>query len=292
MLLTLRQRFVFFICIAVIGFLISRFCGGILISKFPDSTAAMRIAAVVQSIFKLIITAIATAMIVTRRSASFLAIDRRFDPVQLLLALAGLIASVPLMNMTIDLNQSLTLPDSLSWLENALKEMEQNAGRSIELLQGGNTIGDLVMNILIIGILAGLGEELFFRGTMLRLMTTGRVNVHVAIWTVAIIFSALHFQFYGFVPRTLLGAYFGYLLYWSRSLWIPVMIHASNNILYVTWQWIYGPGSNEPTSIDTVGTDGNPAILSVSFVATAVILLMIARRSDTVRQLSGQSDRL
>lgn len=292
MLLTLRQRFVFFICIAIVGFLISGVCGGLLMTKFPDSTAAMRIAAVIQSLFQLIIPAIVTAVVVTRRPATFLAIDRRVDPTILLLALAGLIVSIPAMNMIISLNQSLVLPESLSWLEKALKEMESNAGRSIELLQGGSGIGDLVMNILIIGFLAGLGEELFFRGTMMRLMTTGRVNVHVAIWSVAVIFSAMHLQFYGFVPRTLLGAYFGYLLFWSRSLWIPIMIHAANNIIYVVWQWAYGASADEPTPIDSIGADGNPAAVTISIVATAIILIMITRRSRKLREINAQSERL
>ena len=287
MLLSLRQRFVFFICIAIIGFLISGVCGGLLISKFPTSTAAMRIAAVIQSLFQLIIPAIVTAIIVTRRPASFLMIDRRIDPVILLLSFAALIASIPTMNMVISLNSSLTLPESLSWLEETIRQMEDNAARSISLLQGGETVGDLIMNILIIGILAGLGEELFFRGTLMRLLTTGRVNIHVSIWTAAIIFSAMHLQFYGFVPRMLLGALFGYLLYWGRSLWIPVIIHAANNIIYVVWQWIYGPANEGQTPVDTIGTDGDWGAVAVSVAVTAAIIVMIVSRSRKINDLSS-----
>ena len=283
MLLTLRQRFVFFICISIIGFLIAGVIGGLLIGKFPDSTAAMRIAAVVQSLFQLIIPAIATAMIVTRKPAAFLAIDKSIDWPTLLLALAALIAATPAMNLIISLNQSLSLPDSLKWLEESMRNMEDNAARSISLLQGGNSIGDLIMNILIIGVLAGFGEELFFRGTFMRLMTTGRINPHVAIWTVAIVFSAMHLQFYGFVPRTLLGAYFGYLLFWSRSLWIPIFIHASNNIMYVTWQWIYGVKANDATPIDTIGTNGDLATVAISVVITVGLLVIIFKRRVCLR---------
>lgn len=280
MLLTLRQRFVFFICIAIFGFLISSFAGGLLLTKFPESTAAMRIAAVIQSLFQLIIPAIATAMIVTRRPATFLAIDRRIDVNTLLLAVAALIASIPAMNLVISLNQSLTLPDSLQWLETAIREMEDRAAETIALLQGGEGIGNLVMNILIIGVLAGFGEELFFRGTLMRLMTTGRVNSHVAVWTVAIVFSALHLQFFGFVPRTLLGAYFGYLLVWSRCLWIPIIIHATNNIIYVYWQWAYGAADGEATPVDTIGADGDWHYALASAIITVAILYLIYKRRN------------
>ena len=280
MLLTLRQRLIFFICIAIIGFLISGVCGGLILSKFPDSTAAMRIAAVIQSLFQLILPAIVTAMIVTRRPASFLAVDRRINLPVALLALAGLIAATPAMNLIISLNQSLSLPESLSSIENALRSMEDNAARSISLLQGDHTVGNLIMNILIIGVLAGFGEELFFRGTFMRLMTTGRINPHVAIWTVAIVFSAMHLQFFGFVPRTLLGAYFGYLLYWSRSLWIPIIIHAANNIIYVCWQWVYEP-SGKDAPIDTIGPDGNWTAVIISLILTVAIIAVIRNRRVT-----------
>ncbi len=278
MLLTLRQRFIFFICIAVIGFLISGVCGGLLLSKFPDSTAAMRIAAVIQSIFQLILPAIVTALIVTRRPATFLAVDRQINLPIVLLAFAGLLAATPAMNLIINLNQSLSLPESLSGLETALRTMEDNAAKSISLLQGSHTVGNLLMNILIIGVLAGFGEELFFRGTFMRLMTTGRINPHVAIWTVAIVFSAMHLQFFGFVPRTLLGAYFGYLLYCSRSLWIPIIIHAANNIMYICCQWAYGTTGDETTPVDTIGTDGNWVAVIISIILTTGIIYVIKRR--------------
>ena len=281
MLLTLRQRFIFFICIAVIGFLISGVCGGLLLSKFPDSTAAMRIAAVIQSIFQLILPAIVTALIVTRRPATFLAVDRQINLPIVFLAFAGLLAATPAMNLIIHLNQSLSLPESLSGLENALRTMEDNAAKSISLLQGSHTVGNLLMNILIIGVLAGFGEELFFRGTFMRLMTTGRINPHVAIWTVAIVFSAMHLQFFGFVPRTLLGAYFGYLLYWSRSLWIPIIIHAANNIMYICCQWAYGTTGDETTPVDTIGTDGNWVAVIISIILTTGIIYVIKRRRIT-----------
>ncbi len=273
MLLTLRQRIIFFICISVFGFLIAGLAGGFIISKFPDSTPAMRIAAVCQSLFQLILPAIVTAVVVTRQPADFLAVNRKVNFPVLALAVAALIAATPAMNYIIALNQSMTFPESLSWLEQSMKSMEENAARSISLLQGGSTVGDLIMSVLIIGCLAGFGEELFFRGTFMRLLTTGRVNPHVAIWTVAIVFSAIHLQFYGFVPRTLLGAYFGYILYWSRCLWIPVIVHAVNNILYIVFQWISDGDENNVAA--SLGSNGEFLSIAVSVSLTALLLVAL-----------------
>ncbi len=287
MLLTLRQRFILFICIALVGFFISGVISSLIIAKFGmQSTAAMRIAAVMQSLFQLIVPAIATAMIVTRRPATFLAIDRRIDLRLLLLAAAALITATPMMNRLIALNEAVTLPDSLTWLEQSLKQMEEQAAATIAVMQGGTSVGDLVMNILIIGVLAGLGEELFFRGTFLRLMTTGRINPHIAVWTVAVVFSAVHLQFYGFVPRTLLGAYFGYLGVWTRCLWIPVIIHALNNIIYVSSEWAAARQGLGESAINSY--DGNLIVNAASVIITASLLVIIYRLSDKSDEKTGK----
>lgn len=281
MLLSLRQRLVFFFCIALIGYLVSGLIGGLLIAKFGSgSTPAMRIAAVMQDLFQLVVPAIVTAVIMTRRPATLLGVDRRIDPLTAVLAVAALISATPAMNFMISINESLQLPSALSGLEEAMRTMERNAARTIGVLQGGTSVGDLVMNILIIGILAGFSEELFFRGAFMRLLTTGRVNPHAAVWIVAVVFSAMHLQFYGFVPRMLLGAFFGYLLLWSGSVWIPVIAHAANNIIYVCCHWAYKGESSIP--IDSIGADGNWATIFISVIVTAILLAIIYRRR-TVR---------
>lgn len=280
MLLSFRQRIVFFICIAVFGLAVSGLAGGFIMAKFPMSTAAMRIAAVLQSLFQMIIPALVTAMIVTRRPASFLAIDRRIDVTTLLMAVAALIVATPAMNLVISMNASLELPDSMKAIEDALREMEMRAADSIGLLQGQHTPANLIMNILIIGILAGLGEELFFRGTFMRLLTTGKVNRHVAIWSVAIVFSAMHLQFFGFLPRTLLGAFFGYLLAWSRCLWIPIIVHATNNIIYVINHYAFAdPSDAEAVRLGT-GDDYLSLILSITLTAILLFSLYLRRVKD------------
>lgn len=277
MLLTFRQRLVFFICISVFGLAVAGLAGGFIMTKFPMSTPAMRIASVLQSLFQMIIPAIATAMIVSRRPASFLAIDRSIDWRTLGLAIVTLVVATPMMNMVISFNETLSLPESMKPFEEALRAMETRAGESIGLLQGAHTPGNLVMNILIIGVLAGLGEELFFRGTFVRLLTTGRINRHVAVWTVAVIFSAMHLQFFGFVPRTLLGAYFGYLLVWSRCLWIPVIVHAANNIIYVVSHY-FSKGTGDGASfIDRIGTGDDYLALGVSAALTVAALMVLYR---------------
>lgn len=265
-----------FACLAIFGMAMSSLAGFFIIN-WKCTTATMRIATVVQSIFQMIVPALATALLVCRRPASFLAIDRRPDTLTLILAILGLVAATPVMNCIIEWNASVSFPESLSSLEQTLRSMEDHAAETVLMLEGAHTLPNLFINILIIGVMAGFGEELFFRGTFMRLFTTAGFNRHLAIWLVAFIFSSLHLQFFGFIPRMLLGAYFGYLLAWSRCLWIPIVVHATNNILYVVTQYIGFDDKSTGWSIDSIGVDSGILLPAVSSILTAAVLFLLYR---------------
>lgn len=210
------------------------------------STPVMRISTVLQDILVFILPAIAAAMLVTRLPATLLKIDVRPQLKQCLLACIILLTSMPLMNLIVEWNQNITLPESLQGIESALKGLEESASGAIGSMIGGTSVADLAISILLIGVLTGVAEELFFRGAFQNLLFSTRMRRHLAVWIAAIVFSLLHFQFYGFVPRILLGAYFGYLMWWTGSVWTPVICHALNNSLAVLGTWV---------SAKTVGFD-------------------------------------
>ena len=134
-----------------------------------------------------------------------------------------------------------------------------------------SSVPALIVNILIIGVGAGVAEEILFRGCFQRLLVTGGINHHVAIWCVAFIFSAIHFQFFGFVPRMLLGAYFGYLMYWSKSVWIPAIAHTLNNTMVVITAW--GQVRLHPDQpLDTSASLSPTWLIVVSVVLTAATI--------------------
>ena len=97
----------------------------------------------------------------------------------------------------------------------------------------GRGIITLFFNLIVIAVAAGITEEFLFRGALQRIIEKWTYNHHIIIWSAAIIFSTFHMQFFGFLPRMLLGAYFGYLLYWTRNIWIPVFAHFVNNAIAV-----------------------------------------------------------
>ncbi len=186
---------------------------------------------------------------------------------------------MPALNQIVYWNQEMHLPEFLSSFENWCSEMENLAEEQTQGLLSTTDIFPTIMNILIIGVLTGIGEEFFFRGALQRMLVISKVNSHVAIWTAAIVFSALHFQFFGFVPRVLLGAFFGYLYMWSGNIWVNSFAHALNNSLVIISTWCIKKGylSEE---FDMVGVDegGFPVVALISVIAVVAIIFIFYRK--------------
>ncbi|MDE7153379.1 MAG: CPBP family intramembrane metalloprotease [Muribaculaceae bacterium] len=280
--LAIALLFCLMVLLLVVTGLIITFLG----DKFSNPVAALRICTVIQDILIFFTPAVAVAMISTRYPATLLAVDKLPDLRMTLLAVLALLFSIPFMNHIVEWNKHLTLPESLSSVEQMMRQMEEAAESQIKLLMGGKSVGNLIVNILIIGIMAGFSEEIFFRGALQRLMTVGGKAPHLMIWIAAFVFSAFHLQFFGFFPRLLLGAFFGYLLWWSGSLWLPVLLHSLNNSIVVIAEWRNTSG-DEVADINRIGVDSASAsditLVAVSIVMTAALLFMISRRS---RQIS------
>lgn len=253
--------------------------------KFTNPVAGLRICTVIQDLLVFIIPAIAVAMLSTRFPASLLAVDKLPDFRMTVLAILALLLSLPAMNLIIEWNQNISLPESLKSIEEQMRNMEQSAEASIKLLLGGSNIAGLIVNILIVGVLAGFSEELFFRGALQRLLTSGSIMPHLMIWVTAFIFSAFHLQFFGFVPRMLLGAFFGYLLWWSGSLWLPILLHSLNNSIVVIAEWV-NENQVDATDINKIGvsegTTPDIILVALSVLLTAAAIFLISRRSKQI----------
>lgn len=273
---------VFFIMLVLLSVVSSLLIGDGFTAK------GMRIFAIVQDLLVFILPAVVAAFVATRLPASLLTVNVRPRLFSIIMAIIVMLTSLPAMELLIEWNNNLHLPESMSGLEESLRNMEDSASTGISALSGGNTVGDLIMGILIIGILTGIAEELFFRGALQNLfMTMPKVKKHFAIWAAAFIFSFMHFQFFGFVPRLLLGAYFGYLIWWTGSVWVPVIAHAFNNSLVVLLSWIAARSgvaeSVENAAAINLGTDWYTITLSVAVTALGLIVLC----RDALRHRTG-----
>ena len=209
-------------------------------------------------------------------------------PVQwqnILLAVVIMICAVPGINLLADLNSRVELPKSLEFIEQILKSQEEAAAALTERFLQADNIGGLLLNIGLMALLPAFSEELSFRGTLQQIISkdqSGKVQstkVHLAIWITAFIFSAIHMQFYGFVPRMLLGAMFGYVFVWSGSLWVPITMHFVNNGLAVLVYYLMGESENTKNIADTLGAGDTWYLGVFSILITSLGLLIFYRRT-------------
>lgn len=214
--------------------------------------------------------------IVYRKPITSLSLKTFSTPINWLLVLALMVVAMPFMTGLVEFNEQLILPDFLAPLENWMKQSEQSAEALTKVFLTFNGVGSFVYILLIVAIVPAVGEELLFRGVLQKIMVSWFKNYHVAIWVTAILFSALHMQFYGFLPRMLLGALFGYVFYWSGSLWLPIFGHFINNGSVVELSYLY-PEMMENTEITLFDSEMNWIASIVSAVLMVVLMLFFKR---------------
>lgn len=267
------------IALMIFGLTVTSFVTQLLM-KMSNLPAALRIGSVIQDLLVFILPAIATAMLATRLPARFLRIEKKPDPRLVFLGILILVFAMPAINFIVEWNNSISLPESMSSIEETMRMLEKNAETTISSLMGGTSIGALIISVLIVGFLAGFSEEIFFRGAMQRLFGFA-MDRNVAIFITAFIFSAIHLQFYGFFPRFLLGLLFGYLFWWSGSLVVPVAAHIFNNSMVVIVKWMMNCGIIR-TNLDNFGAEGGISDIIgviVSVIATAITVFYFYKLS-------------
>ena len=197
------------------------------------------------------------------------------------------LASMPVNGLLIEWNQALKLPDTLAPLERWMHEKEDLAGKLTKFLTTISTTPQLLMALLTIAVLPGIGEEVLFRGVLQRKFIVWTGNIHVGIWVAAALFSAIHVQFYGFLPRMLLGALFGYLYVWSGNLWVPILAHFVNNGFQVLMIFLF---QRRLTTIDVDSTESVPltaALLGTLVSAGALILFKRMNKKGVMNDASA-----
>lgn len=221
--------------------LIFLFCGGaviatlitMLISLFTGiSGMDMSMTRVIQTISSLglfLLPAIGMALFCDASPRHYLFLHRVNDERVWLLVLASMFLIAAPINFIAMLNQQMELPTFMAPVEQWMRSQEDLALQLTQNMIGDGTPQLLAINLIVMALCPAITEEFFFRGALQRLIGKWNPNPHFVIWSAAILFSAFHLQFYGFIPRMLLGAYLGYLLLWTRSIWIPVFAHFINN---------------------------------------------------------------
>ena len=218
---------------------------------FPD---LIRGSQFLQTLGLFLLPAIICAWLFSDNYKEYLRIEQPIYVPVAVWTIVGMIVAIPFLNWTHALNQQMVFPEALKGLETWMKEHEEAAAQVIELLLDTKNIPSIIINFLAICVVSAICEEFMFRGLLQTFFGKVMRNPHILIWTIAILFSAVHLQFYGFITRMLLGAWLGYLVYYTKTIWIPVLAHIINNFFSVSIYYLFHNSPDEMQKIDALGT--------------------------------------
>lgn len=259
---------------------------GLLFGTRQD-VSALKVLQALQTTFVFILPCLLCACLWDSRPLHYLQLDKPITIVPACGVVVVMLVAVPAINLLSWCNQQIALPSFLSDLEIWMKAQEDSAATLTERFIKADTFGVLTLNLLLMALLPAIGEELCFRGVIQKLLqpthstsNDGQASnkaMHISVWVSAILFSAMHLQFYGFIPRMLLGAFFGYLLIWSGSLWLPVLAHFTNNAAVILFYNLYYMRGLSIDDVDTFGTGSTLWAGCVSVVLTLLGIWMLYR---------------
>lgn len=153
-------------------------------------------------------------------------LDRKVKPGVLIMGVVAMVTSVFFIDFLYSINK-LYFSDPAS-LE-AMKAMDANSAWLLEM----NDIGSLLLCLLMQALVPAFAEELFFRAGVQQLTMEWTRKPHAAVLLSAAFFSFMHFDGTGFLARFILGAFLGYMFYWTGSLRITVLAHFAFNAFSV-----------------------------------------------------------
>ena len=242
-----------------------------------------------QTISLFLLPSLILAYLCAKAPWNWLLLDKKVDWTILLWAIGIMLVALPAINLTSHWNQQMVLPSWLSGLEEWMKNKEAEAEWLTKQFMSVTTVNGLLVNLLLMAVLPALSEEITFRGVLQRLLSPkySTLNSQLSIWLTAIIFSAIHMQFYGFVPRMLMGALFGYMMVWTGSLWVPMLMHFVNNGMAVLLYFMASRAGWDMDKVDAIGA-GNTLWLGIVSIVLTVVGIYMFRRSTTMRSASSR----
>lgn len=265
-----------FLGIGVLTFFLSTLITMFITGGDTSDVANLRIAQLIQSFGVFIFPPLIFAYLKDGDVSGWLKFNKWPDYVLVLTGILIVFAAVPVVNRMIAVNEMIVFPESWRNFESLLKEQEESLKSITGKMLSAGSISALIRNLLLMALLPAIGEELFFRGGLQRMLGE-KLNPHVAVLLTALIFSVFHMQFYGLIPRFFLGAVLGYLFLFSGNIWVPVVAHFANNALAIIFHYLQ---ENKLSNFnpEVPGKEGDITVALISLLLVIVFIFLIAFR--------------
>lgn len=289
-LLSLFVIFVSFLFFYVVGIVVVQLGFGIDIIHHPDilqdisspdTIKVLKFFQLAQSLGLFVLPPLIIGYLMYYSVKDFLRLHKISSYYYLLLTSIAILSFIPFSNLLSYVNSYMSFPGFMKGIENWMRTSEENASQlTLYFLKADSWI-EFLYNVILIAAIPAIGEEFLFRGLLQRLFTELTKKVHLSIWLSAILFSAIHFQFYSFVPRLFLGIVFGYLLEYTGTIWIPIIAHFINNLVGVIIGYFL-PNENIVNSIDTQITTISVIYGILGGLLGLLCIWLIARKANRV----------
>jgi membrane protease YdiL (CAAX protease family) len=285
-------KLLFLLMLVIAGMLISTMLGALIALPFygtdslqilfgksdlsnPVHIAYLKFMQIFSHFGMFIIPAFLYATLLESGRKSFFLFNHRMSFLVVLIGGFVMVLLLPFVNYLAELNLSMTLPSGLQGLENLMRGIEESAEKMVIAFVSQTEWYALVVNLFMIAFIPAIGEELIFRGVLQRKLGQWFHNTHLAVFVSAFIFSAIHMQFFGFLPRFFLGIVLGYMFVWSGSLWMPMFAHFVNNALAVAIAWLHASGYIAD-DLDSFGNlnEAPSQLFLITLMAFAVLALL------------------
>ncbi len=251
----------------------------------PAVVTAMKVIQIINMAGGLLLPALIYTWLCSPKNTENRGFFKSVSPFAVVLTFILIIISQPVIGLASEINSHLSLPKALAFIEEWMKSKEDLGAQITEAFFSTTSTSGLLLNIFMVAILPAFAEEILFRGALARLFKDWTKNVHLAVFLSAFIFAAIHMQFYGFLPRFLLGTALGYLFFWSGSLWLPVAAHFTNNFLSVMVEFLFRKGIMH-TNADNFGLNSSTWVIAISMVCVTGLLYYIYKLTVTQKDVS------
>jgi len=205
----------------------------------PNAANGLWILQIVSTTIPIFAAAYIFARFVAKNTREYLRASGKFSWFVMVVVLCVMLVATPLVELLSNINQKLQLPEALAGLQKWMRDTEDQAQKLTDVLLQMKTIGSMLLKLTLVGLITAIVEEFMFRGCIQTILLKWTKNQHAAIWTSAVLFSAFHLEFFGFLPRLMLGVLFGYFVAWSGSIWPAVWAHFINNGTAVIVSYLY-----------------------------------------------------
>jgi membrane protease YdiL (CAAX protease family) len=240
----------------------------------PKNTDVSRVLNTLASFLVFCLPALILSFIITRSPFKYLSFRQKISSKQVLLVVMIAFVGLILSGALGELNQAIPLP--AKWLA-AAKEAEARYKESMMAMLAMKNLSDYILGLLVMAVAPALFEEILFRGALQQIFVGWTRNGFIGILLASILFSAIHFSYFGFLPRTALGLILGYVFYYSKNLWFNILIHFLYNGIIVTQLYV---ANKQGKQIDKVMDESMPIWLGLLAVIGIIVLMRLFKQES------------